>query len=120
MIIEKISGMSYEAFVQSRVLNPAGMKTARFGDGWTIISGQADLYTNLDITPDHTKLLLRDGRPVVLTDKILRYGSKYLPRYLAPAERLNGSLRDLVSWEEALAQGKLLKILQGVAEMAKP
>lgn len=79
MIIEKVSGMSYETFVQSRVLNPAGMKTARFGDAWAIIPGQADLYTNLDITPDHTKLLMRDGRPVVLTDRILRYGSKYMP-----------------------------------------
>jgi CubicO group peptidase (beta-lactamase class C family) len=119
MIIEKISGMSYETFMQSRILKPAGMKTARFGDGWTIIPGQADLYTNLDITPDHTKLLLRDGRPVVLADKILRYGSKYMPEYLAPAGLLNGSLRDLVSWEQALVQGKPLKS-SSLAEMAKP
>jgi CubicO group peptidase (beta-lactamase class C family) len=119
MIIEKISGMSYENFVQSRLLNPAGMKNARFGDAWAIIPGQADLYTNLDITPDHTKLLMRDGRPVVLTDKILRYGSKYLPDYLAPAGLLNGSIRDLVSWETALSQGKLLKSAT-LAEMAIP
>jgi CubicO group peptidase (beta-lactamase class C family) len=119
MIIEKVSGMSYETFVQSRVLNPAGMKTARFGDAWAIIPGQADLYTNLDITPDHTKLLMRDGRPVVLTDRILRYGSKYMPPYLAPAGLLNGSLRDLVNWEETLAQGKLLKIWS-LTEMTKP
>ena len=119
MIIEKISGMSYENYMQSRVLNAAGMKTARFGDGWAIIPGQADLYTNLDITADHSKLLVRDGRPVVLTDKILRYGSKYLPEYLAPAGYLSGSIRDLVSWEEALSQGKLLKS-SSVAEMARP
>jgi D-alanyl-D-alanine carboxypeptidase len=119
MIIEKISGTSYETFMQSRVLNPAGMKTARFGDGWAIIPRQSDLYTNLDITPDHTRLLMRDGRPVVLTDKIFRYGSKYLPEYLAPAGLLNGSLRDLVSWEQALAQGRLLKS-STLAEMAKP
>jgi len=109
MIIEKISGMSYEEFVQSRLFDPAGMKNARFGDAWAIIPGHADLYTNLDIAADHTKLLMRDGRPVVLTDKILRYGSKYLPEYLAPAGLLNGSIRDLVSWEAALSQGKLLK-----------
>lgn len=119
MIIEKVSGTSYQAFVQRRVLNPAGMKTARFGDAWAIIPGQADLYTNLDITPDHTKLLMRDGRPVVLTDKILRYGSKYLPEYLAPAGLLNGSLRDLVNWEETLSQGKLLKT-SSLTEMTKP
>jgi CubicO group peptidase (beta-lactamase class C family) len=119
MIIEKISGMSYENFVQSRVLDPAGMKTARFGDAWAIIPGRADLYTALDITQDHTKLLMRDGRPVVLTDKILRYGSKYMPDYMAPAGLLNGSIRDLVSWEAALSQGKLLKPAT-LAEMSAP
>jgi CubicO group peptidase (beta-lactamase class C family) len=119
MIIEKTSGMSYEKFVQSRLLDPAGMKNARFGDAWTIIPGQADLYTNLDIAPDHTKFLMRDGHPVVLTDKILHYGSKYLPEYLAPAALLNGSIRDLVSWETALSQGKLLKS-STLADMAVP
>jgi len=99
MIIEKISGISYERFVQSRLFNPGGMKTAQFGDAWKIIPGRADLYTTLDVTADHTKLLMRDGRPVVLTDKILRYGSKYMPDYMAPAGLLNGSIRDLVSWE---------------------
>jgi CubicO group peptidase (beta-lactamase class C family) len=119
MIIERISGMSYERFVQSHLFDPAGMKTAQFGDAWAIIPGRADLYTTLDVTADHTKLLMRDGRPVVLTDKILRYGSKYMPDYMAPAGLLNGSIRDLVSWEAALAQGKLLKTAS-LAEMAAP
>jgi D-alanyl-D-alanine carboxypeptidase len=119
MIIEKISGMSYEKFVQSRLLDPAGMKNARFGDAWAIIPGRADLYTNLDIALDHTKLLMRDGHPVVMTDKILHYGSKYSPEYLAPAALLNGSIRDLVSWETALSQRKLLKS-STLADMAVP
>jgi CubicO group peptidase (beta-lactamase class C family) len=119
MIIEKISGSSYEKFVQDRLFNPAGMKSARFGDAWAIIPGRADLYTALDITPDHLKLLVREGRPVPLTDKILRYGSKYMPDYLAPAGLLNGSIRDLVSWEVALSQGKLLNSAT-LAEMSAP
>ena len=122
MIIEKISGMSYENFVRERLLIPAGMKNASkkasFGDGWAIIPDLATLYTKSAITPDHTKLLIRDGRPV-LTDKILRYGSMYVPEYLAPAGYWNGSLRDLVSWETTLFQGKLLKPAT-LAEMAKP
>jgi CubicO group peptidase (beta-lactamase class C family) len=119
MIIEKVSGTSYERFVQSRVLDTAGMRDSRFGDGWAIIPGQATLYTNLDITQDHTKLLMRDGRPVVRADKIQRYGSKYLPEYLAPAGYLNGSIRDLVSWEAALSQGKLLSSAS-LAQMSAP
>jgi D-alanyl-D-alanine carboxypeptidase len=122
MIIEKLSGMSYEDFVRDRLLNRAGMKNASkkasFGDGWAIIPNLATQYTKVDITPDHTKLLSRDGRPV-LTDKVRRYGSLYSPEYLAPAGYWNGSLRDLVSWETALSQGKLLKPAT-LAEMAKP
>jgi D-alanyl-D-alanine carboxypeptidase len=119
MIIEKISGSSYENFLQDHLFNPAGMKSARFGDAWAIIPGRADLYTALDITPDHLKLLVREGRPVPLADKILRYGSKYMPDYLAPAGLLNGSIRDLVSWEAALSQGKLLNSAT-LAEMSAP
>jgi CubicO group peptidase (beta-lactamase class C family) len=122
MIIEKISGTSYENFVRDRVLSPAGMKNASkkasWGDGWALIPGLATLYTKVDVTPDHTKLLVRDGRPV-LTDKVLRYGSYHLPEYLAPAGYVNGSLHDLVNWEITLSQGKLLKPA-ALAEMVKP
>ncbi len=108
MVIEKISGMRYEEFVQQRVFVPAKMTHASFGDSWAIVPGRSDLYTADDITKDHTKLMLRDDRPVILTDKIMRYGAKAMPDYLAPAGLLNGSMRDLVNWEETMAQGKLL------------
>jgi D-alanyl-D-alanine carboxypeptidase len=119
MIIEKLSGMSYEKFVQTRLLDSAGLSGARFGDGWAIIPNRADLYTALDITPDHLKLQLRDGKPVLLHDRILHYGSKYTPDYMAPAGLLNGSIRDLVNWEAALAQGKVLKA-SSLEQMATP
>lgn len=119
MIIEKISGLSYENFVQTRLLRPAGMSHASFGDAWQIIPGRADLYTALDITPDHSKLQLHDGEPVLLHDKILHYGSKYWPDYMAPAALLNGSIRDLINWEKALAAGKLITGLS-LNEMAMP
>jgi D-alanyl-D-alanine carboxypeptidase len=108
MVIEKISGMRYEEFVQQRVFAPSKMTHASFGDSWAIVPGRSDLYTADDITKDHTKLMLRDDRPVILTDKILRYGAKAMPDYLAPAGLLNGSIRDLVNWEETMAQGNLL------------
>jgi D-alanyl-D-alanine carboxypeptidase len=108
MIIEKISGMSYEEFVQSRLLKPAHLTHASFGDAWSIIPGRSDLYTADDITKDHTKILERDGGPVMLKDKILRYGSKASADYIAPAGLLNGSIQDLVNWEKTLEEGKLL------------
>jgi CubicO group peptidase (beta-lactamase class C family) len=109
MLIEKVSGMTYRDFVTKRILETAGLKTARFGDSWSIIPDRTELYTNLDITPDHLKLLVRDGRPVVQKDGISHYGSKYFVDYLQPAAALNASLRDLEHFETALAQGTLLK-----------
>lgn len=108
MIIEKMSGMPYVEFVQRRILQAAHMDTARFGDAWSIIPGRSELYTTLDITADHTKLLVKDGRPVVRQGQIYHYGAKFLPDYLAPAGGLNGSLQDLVHWEQALVAGTLL------------
>jgi CubicO group peptidase (beta-lactamase class C family) len=119
MVIEKISGMPYEQFMQTRVFTPAGLANARFGDAWSIIPGRSDLYTSLDITKDHTKLLVKDGRPVILTDKILHYGAKFMPDYLAPAGLLNGNIHDLVNFEVALAEGKLLKSAS-LKEMSTP
>jgi D-alanyl-D-alanine carboxypeptidase len=119
MIIEKIGGLSYENFVRTRLLKPAGMSHASFGDAWQIVPGRADLYTALDITPDHSKLQLHDGEPVLLHDKILHYGSKYWPDYMAPAALLNGSIGDLVNWEKALASGKLVNA-SSLNEMIAP
>jgi D-alanyl-D-alanine carboxypeptidase len=119
MIIEKISGVSYEKFVQTRLLDAAGLSGARFGDAWEIIPNRADLYTTLDITPDHLKLQARDGEPVLLHDRILHYGSKYMSDYMAPTALLNGSIRDLVKWEVALSNGMILQA-SSLEEMTKP
>ncbi|MBV8470492.1 MAG: beta-lactamase family protein [Burkholderiaceae bacterium] len=120
MVIEKLSGVPYEQFMQERVFKPAQLQNARFGDGWAIIPGRSELYTALDITPDHSKLL-RDGqgRPVLSKSGIQRYGSKYMPEYLKPAGQLNASLHDLVNWELSLAQGKLLNA-GSLTEMTTP
>ncbi len=120
MIIEKISGMSFEDFMQTRVFKPANITDAKYGDGWAIIPGRADLYTALSITDDHSKLLRDEqGNPVLLKDHILHYGSKYMPDYLKPAGLLNGSIRDLVNWELTLNSGKLVSA-ESLALMSTP
>jgi len=125
MVIEKISGLSYEDYVQRFVLDPAGVKTARFGDSWTIIPGRADLYTNLDITPDHRSLQVRngesvrDGEPVLLKKGILHYGQKSWPDYMQSQAGLNGTIHDLINWEAALDSGKLIKA-DSLAQMERP
>lgn len=119
MVIEKVSGLSYEDYIQRFELDPAGIKTARFGDAWAIIPGQADFYTNLDITPDHLRLLVRDGQPIPRKAGILRYGHKVWPEFMQSAAGLNGSILDLIAWEAALEGGKLIKAAS-LAEMERP
>ncbi len=108
MLIEKVSGTSYAQFMQERLFKPAGMPEARFGDAWSIIPGRSNLYTALDVTPDHTKLLVKDGQPVMRADGILHYGAKFMPDYLSPAGLLNDNVQDLIKWEQALLDGKIL------------
>jgi CubicO group peptidase (beta-lactamase class C family) len=108
MIIEKISGVPYEKFVEARVLKPANITGVTYGDGWSVIPGRSDLYTKLEITKDHTKLLMGEHGPVVMSDKIVRYGSKYMPDYMAPAGLINGTIRDLVNLEKAFAEGTVV------------
>lgn len=118
-VIEKASGLGFEAYIQRHILDPAGMSTARFGDAWAVIPGRADLYTNLDITPDHARLLMKEGKPVVRKDGILHYGHKVWPDFMSSGAGLNGSVRDLVAFERALAAGKLIKA-SSLAEMTRP
>ena len=86
-----------------------------------LIPGRTDFYTALDITSDHSKLLVRDGQPVFVHDKILHYGAKFFPDYTGPAGLMNGTIRDLliVKWEIALFDGKVLKA-SSLKEMSTP
>lgn len=108
MIIEKVSGQSYQQFVQQRLFDPADLKHASFGDSWKIIPGRSSLYTSLNITTDHSKLAMNAGKPVMLENQILHYGSKYMPDYMIPAGLSNASLHDLVNWEKAMASGSIV------------
>lgn len=119
LIIEKMTGMRYTRYMESRLFKPLALTGLRFGDAWAIIPGEADLYTKLDITPNHLKLLVHDGQPVFLPDRILHYGAKFFPTYLAPAATLNGSLRDLVKWEGELSEGKVVN-KSSLTEMTTP
>jgi CubicO group peptidase (beta-lactamase class C family) len=119
MVIEKVSGLSYEDYIQRFVLDPAGIKTARFGDSWAMIPGRADLYTNLDITADHKWLAVSGEDPVLLKTGILHYGQKSWPDYLQSQAGLNGSIQDLIAWEAALDGKKVIKA-ESLAQMERP
>jgi CubicO group peptidase (beta-lactamase class C family) len=106
-IIEAESGLSYEEFVEQRLLNRARMEHARFGDAWVTVPRRATLYTLLAPTADRTMIAVENGRPA-FSDTIHTYGSKTQPDYLLPAAGLNASIEDLIRWEQAIAAGEML------------
>lgn len=118
MVIERLSGKPFGDYVHDRVLLPAGLGGARFGDAWEIVPKRAELYTAVDITPEHGKLLARNGRPV-LADRIRHYGSKTFPPFMWPSAGLNASLDDLIAFELALRSGRIVTPAL-LAEMAQP
>lgn len=119
LVIERLGGRPYGRFVRERLLSPAGASRAVFGDSWEIVPGRADLYTAVEVTPDRTKLLAKNGRPVLADGKVRRLGLKPFPELYWPVGGLNGSLDDFIAFELALGSGRLVS--PGLlAEMARP
>lgn len=87
-IIEKVSGMSYAAYLEKNVFARAGLKHTFYGDVAPIIAGRVPGYG-------------RDGKGFVNA----RYLSMTLP-YAAGA--LLSTVDDLARWNAALAAGKVV------------
>jgi D-alanyl-D-alanine carboxypeptidase len=86
MLVMKVSGESYEHFVQERILEPLGLKNTGFDD--------------------LSKIIPRRARGYALVNGELQ-NADYLDTTTAwPAYYTN--VHDLTVWSEALAQGKLL------------
>lgn len=109
-LIARVSGLSYQDFINQRLLQPLGIASMRWGDGWSVIPGRASLYTALQPTADRSKLQLdADGRPVYSTTGIHAFGQKVVTDWLMPAAGLNGNIDAMARWEAALWSGEVIK-----------
>lgn len=119
-IIERVSGKSYESFIQDRLLKPIGISDMKWGDSWNVIPRRASLYTALEPTPDRSRLRLdRRGSPVFSTTGIHALGCKGEPDWLIPAVGLNANIDSMANWEAALWTGKIIRPT-ALAMMGKP
>ncbi|PQB04766.1 serine hydrolase [Aureitalea marina] len=91
-IIERVSGMSYEAFVETKLFAPAGMKNSRYGSHSEIILNRANGY-----------------QPVEGGFRNADYLSMTLP-YAAGS--LMSTVGDLYKWQQALSGNKLISASQ--------
>jgi D-alanyl-D-alanine carboxypeptidase len=119
-IIERVSGKSYESFIEDRLFKSMGITDMRWGDSWDVIHDRASLYTALEPTADRSRLRLdKRGRPIFSTTGIHAFGSKGEPDWLMPAAGLNANIDSMARWEAALWTGKIIKPAS-LAIMCKP
>ena len=89
MVIEKVTGKEYGDFLDERIFKPLGMTQTRANDLRAIIPDRAQGYE-------------WDG-------KELRNGEYVSPTQPFAAGMLVSSVNDLIKWDAALADGRLLK-----------
>jgi CubicO group peptidase (beta-lactamase class C family) len=88
MVIEKVSGQSYSAFLKARIFAPLQMNNSGYDDADAVIPQRASGYQ------------IKDGR--LLNAKYLDMSVPY------SAGALYSTVNDLFKWNEALASGGLL------------
>lgn len=90
MIIEKITGLSFQEFIKQRFFVPLGMTSTSYGDANDVIIGRASTYqTN------------KRGQLQTL--------SLIFPNYVRTAAGINTTVGDLAKWLNALKEGKVIK-----------
>jgi len=89
LIVERVSGKSYEQFVAERIFKPAGMTDTRFRHPEEIVPRRAAGYVDHEGT-------LQNGEPL-------------RPRIIAPNGGIMSSATDMAKWQIALGGGVLLK-----------
>lgn len=89
-IIERVSGLPYDEYLEERVLAPLGMSHTRYGHDATIIEGRAEGYSVVD--------------GVVVNAPYL---SMTVPH---AAGGLFSTVDDLLTWSSALEEGRLVPL----------
>jgi D-alanyl-D-alanine carboxypeptidase len=90
VIIEKVSGMGYQEFLQQRIFDPLGMKSTYYDSPERIIPYRASGYTK------------KDG--VMVNDGYISMSQPYAAGALA------STVDDLLAWDESLYTGRLVSL----------
>ena len=99
MILEKISGLRFEEFLEQRFFRPLGMTSTRFGDYKEVVPGRASLYTKLESCSAQTG--------PKLSDRIYSAQPAYLYNpYMHTGAGINTTAGDLVKVESRAGRGE--------------
>lgn len=89
IVVERVSGQSYPAFVQARIFKPLGLESARFKTAGEVVPHRADGY------------LFKEGT--------FRHGEMLRPAVIAPNGGVMMNVVDFAKWDIALTRGRLLR-----------
>ncbi|MFO7653530.1 MAG: serine hydrolase domain-containing protein [Candidatus Krumholzibacteriia bacterium] len=98
VLVEALSAQSFPAFVEERLLRPAGMERTVFGGSSAVVDGRGPWYSRLEVAEDGG---LRPG------ETLRRLHVDY-PEFMLSAGGLNSTVEDLVRWDRALRDGTVL------------
>jgi CubicO group peptidase (beta-lactamase class C family) len=98
VIIETLTGMAFDTFLTQQFFHPLGMSATCFGDSREIVPGRTSLYTCLEKC---------DNALVPSSDHLWTF-QYHCPAYAYPCAGLNSTVGDLVKWDAALSEGRIL------------
>jgi CubicO group peptidase (beta-lactamase class C family) len=107
MIVERVSGMRLQDFLEKRIFEPLHLESTRYGDTLDIIPSRLSFYTAYAPLVDRSVAFDRWDELVVSDSKIWNYRVPY-PEWLYGATGLNISALDLAKFDAALTQGRPL------------
>ncbi|MFW5952471.1 MAG: serine hydrolase domain-containing protein [Gemmatimonadota bacterium] len=96
-VVERLSGQSFPDFVTGRLLRPAGMARTVFGGASDVVEGRGPWYSRLEETDDGLRL----------GDSLHRIHVDY-PDFMLATGGLNSTVEDLVKWDRALRDRRIL------------
>jgi len=110
MIVEKVSGMPLEEFLNKRIFTSLGMASARFGDSLDIVPQRVGLYMNFTPQADRFHVERQaNGNGLPSPDGKLWNNINFLyPAYQHGGVGLNMSAGDLATFDVALFHDRVL------------
>jgi CubicO group peptidase (beta-lactamase class C family) len=97
LIIQKLSGLSFQEFVQKKQLDKVGITQTTFGDSFDLIAHYAGIYTNMKLV---------EGKWI--RTNTLGVGYLKIPEWYRTATGMVSSAGELAKWLIALQQGQLI------------
>lgn len=108
-LVETLAAQSFPAFVEERLLRPAGMERTVFGGSSAVVDGRGPWYSRLEVADDGG---VRPGAA------LRRLHVEY-PTFMLGAGGLNSTVEDLVRWDRALRDGNMLSS-ESLEELWRP